>query len=217
METILRTLFRSDAVTFEATPTLVNHQLLPEEREYIAKAVPKRRAEFGTARIGARRGLAAMGVAPTALVPAPDRSPVWPLGVVGSITHTREYCAVVLHRSPPMRSVGLDAEVLRPLDRDLSELIVSPAERRWIDARRDVAADDLMVLFFSAKEAYYKCQYPISKTMLDFHDVRIDVNLAAHRFQASAVRSGLPTCVARLEGRYAFDQGMVLCGVELAM
>ncbi len=212
----LASLFRGDAVTIEAEARLVDDQLFPEEWAHIQGAIPKRRAEFGTARVCAREALAALGLPPTALVPTGDRAPVWPAGVVGSITHTHGYCAVVVDRSPPMRSIGLDAELLRPLEEGTIELICTPAERAWIRAQPDASEVDLVLLVFSAKEAYYKCQYPLSSTVLDFHDVELRINPTLRRFEARAVRVGLPEPVTRLEGRYAFDRGMVFCGVELS-
>jgi 4'-phosphopantetheinyl transferase EntD len=54
-----------------AVPTLVDDQLFPEERLYLARAVPKRRAEFGSARICARRANAEPGVDSGAPAPQP--------------------------------------------------------------------------------------------------------------------------------------------------
>ncbi|AKU98457.1 4'-phosphopantetheinyl transferase entD [Labilithrix luteola] len=213
---LLTTLFRSGAVIVESATSLVDDQLFPEEVGYLKNAVPERRAEFGTARVCARKALAEMGFAPTALVPTDDRAPVWPAGVVGSIAHTRDYCAVVVHRSPPMRAVGVDAEIVRRLEPSTIELIATPAERARMYALGDVLTDDLPILLFSAKEAYYKCQYPLSKTMLDFQDVEIRLAPAARRFEARARKPSLPECVKRLEGKYVFDRGLVLCGVELS-
>ena len=94
--TRLLELFSAGCVAEEAVPQLHDAELFPEERACLAKAVEKRRAEFGTARVCARRALAQLGFPPMPLVPNKDRSPVWPQGVVGSITHTRGYCAVIV-------------------------------------------------------------------------------------------------------------------------
>ena len=42
-----------------------------------------------------------------------DRSPIWPEGVVGCITHTRDYCAAVVARTDgphALRGIGVDIE-----------------------------------------------------------------------------------------------------------
>ena len=38
-------------------------------------------------------------------------------------------------------------------------------------------------ILFSAKEAIYKCQYPISKTVLEFGDVTLNVDLENGTFE----------------------------------
>jgi 4'-phosphopantetheinyl transferase EntD len=215
MRTLISTLFRADAVTVEAPPELRDEELFPEERKYIERAVPKRRAEFAVGRICARRGLARMGIAPVALVPK-DGGPEWPPGVVGSISHTRERCAVVLERSPPMRSVGLDIEIVRPLEEGVLALTLTGRERAWLRTQPEAAEAELAILFFSAKEAYYKCQYPLTRTFLDFQDVEIDIAPESGRFVARLLKAGVPRGISRLEGRFAVGEGSVFCGMERA-
>jgi 4'-phosphopantetheinyl transferase EntD len=214
MATLIQELFRPEAHTAEGIPALADDELYPEELAHIRTAVPKRRAEFGTARVLARRMLRAMGVPPGPLV-ATDGGPTWPEGIVGSISHTRDYCAVVLDRTPDVLSIGLDVETLRTLDASLFELIMTPQERAWLRSQQPGLHDDLALLFFSAKEAYYKCQYPITRGFLDFCDVQLDVDLEPRRFEARVRKSGWPAMVARLQGKFAFREGKVLTAVEL--
>ena len=216
MASLIQALFRSGAYTADAVPSLADEAgLTPEERAYIEPAVPKRRAEFATARALARRGLVALGLPPARLVPRSNRAPVWPAGVVGSISHTADYCAVVVDRHPPIRSVGLDVETLRIMGRDIIEHIATPRERAWLDGRGRVERNDLALLLFSAKEAYYKCQYLLTGTFLDFPDVEIEVGLERGCFEARLVRPLPGPSVRRIEGKFAFCAGKVLCGVEL--
>jgi 4'-phosphopantetheinyl transferase EntD len=213
-------------VTVEAAPRNADDQLFPEELAYLARALPKRRFEFGTARVCARQALAGLGVAPAPLVPLKDRQPAWPAGVVGSISHTDDYCAVVVASSPPMRSLGLDVERIKPVEARVAEMILTPPEMAFVAAQPAARRDELVILYFSAKEAYYKCQYPLTGTFLDFHDVELELWLDAGRFVARRVTPGRAprlapgltpgrADVARLEGRFSFAGGKVLCGVEL--
>jgi 4'-phosphopantetheinyl transferase EntD len=217
MSTPLSTLFREGAVVVELATALVDEQLFPEELAHVANAVPSRRAEFGTGRVAARRALAQMGIQPVPILSDAHRVPVWPEGIVGSITHSAAYCAVVVHRNPPVRSVGIDAEILQPLPPEMWSLVLLPSERAWIHSFSDAAQDDLGLLFFSAKEAYYKCQFPFSRVTLEFAEVEVDVDTAANQFEARALREGLPECVRYLRGNYAFHRGMVFCGIELVV
>jgi 4'-phosphopantetheinyl transferase EntD len=212
---MIASLFRPEAVVLEAAPFLVDEQLSSEELAFIKAAVVKRRAEFGTARVLARRALERLGFPPLPLVPAADRSPVWPMGVVGSITHTDGYCAVVLDRSPPAISVGIDIEKLADLDHGTRARILTAAEQRWLEGQPSGARAKLAILIFSAKEAYYKCQYPVSRRRLDFPDVQIEVDVAEGRFRARSLLPGLAHLIATLDGKFAFGADAVMCGVEL--
>ena len=76
-------------VTEELDPRAVNEGLLPEERGAVAKAVPKRVAQFTAGRVCARRALAQLGnTEPVPILMGEDRAPQWPAGYVGSISHT---------------------------------------------------------------------------------------------------------------------------------
>ncbi|MET0387514.1 MAG: 4'-phosphopantetheinyl transferase superfamily protein [Polyangiales bacterium] len=213
--TAIAPLFGPDVITAEGVPALVDDQLFPEELASITRAVPKRRAEFGAVRLCARRALAQLGVAPGPLVPAPDRSPRWPEGIVGSMTHTGGYCAVAVARAGSLRSVGLDAEHERVLEPALLRMICRPEEQRALAARSGGAAD--AIVHFAAKEAFYKCQYPLTHTFLDFLDVEVDVDFTAGRYRVRVVKSlaSRPVWLDHTEGRFLRRDGLVLCGSEL--
>lgn len=212
---LVQPLFSPSVRTGDAIPELVDDQLFPAEREWIKDAVPKRRAEFGTARVCARRVLLGLGVGPTCLAPQHDRAPTWPSGIVGSISHTKGYCAVAVARTATHRSVGLDVEEERVLDSDMSNAICTPNELRAMAARGAVSRDSL--LHFCAKEAFYKCQYPLARIAFDFHDVEIDLNLEAGTFRARIVRPmQVPGWVEQLRGRFVRRDGLVMCGMEVS-
>jgi 4'-phosphopantetheinyl transferase EntD len=211
--TLVAPLFSEHCITEEAEPSLVDDQLFPEEREHLAKAVVKRRAEFGTARVCARRALARLGITPLALVPAPDRAPRWPAEIVGSIAHTRNYCAVVVARSEHVQAVGLDVEQDKMLAPELIAMICTQREREQLGAHSERDA----IVYFSAKEAFYKCQYPLTKTFLDFADVELDVDLARGVFQARIVKPNVPVpdVFSRLQGAFLRERGLVLSALTL--
>jgi 4'-phosphopantetheinyl transferase EntD len=207
-------LFDANCAIEAAAPTLVDDQLFPEERAFIQKAVPKRRAEFGTARLCARRALARLGIAPCALLPEEDRAPRWPSGVAGSISHTQGCCAVVVARSAHQRSLGLDVEQDKTLAPELRAMICTARERRVLGSRE---AQDAM-LYFAAKEAFYKCQYPLTRLFLDFLDVELEVDFTRGTFQARVLKAidAKPAWIDRLPGRFIRQNGLWLCGVTLS-
>lgn len=201
-------LFPSACVLEEGVPALVDGQLLPGELAYLGKSVPKRRAEFGMARLCARRALARLGVAPVELVPQQDRAPRWPPGFVGSITHTQSYCAAVVARSSELQSVGIDAEQDRLLAAELIRMICTPEEQRL------VGASDAVV-YFSAKEAFYKYQYPVTKQFLDFQDATLTLDWRVGTFRVHVHKPFSALNLLAIEGRFVRERGLVISGMSL--
>ena len=81
-------------------------ELWPQEREAVLKAIPRRQREFAAGRAAAREALTQLGWPAQAIPSAPDRSPVWPEGLVGSIAHTHSTCVAVAGRRSEERRVG---------------------------------------------------------------------------------------------------------------
>ncbi len=149
--------------------------LYPEEAAGIERAVPERAREFAAGRLCARRALAEFGIAGFALEMGLDRAPVWPGSMVGSITHTRGFCAAVVAERGRFRSLGLDVEAAGGVKRELWERICLPAELDWLESLPVRARGSAATLVFSAKEAFYKCQYPVTRERLRFADLCVSV------------------------------------------
>lgn len=211
-------LFPPPVVGVEATDADWTGALLPEEEDRVRGATDKRRREFTAGRRCARQALARLGLAPAPLLPGPDRVPVWPEGAVGSISHTRGFCAAVVARSDAVRSLGLDAERAGPLDARLVRRVLTPAERTRFAGRPPPAGADWAKLAFSAKEAVYKCYYPLVRRALGFHDLELDFEPQVGRFSALLIRDAAPSAAGRrvFAGRFSVAGGYVLTGVTLA-
>jgi 4'-phosphopantetheinyl transferase EntD len=209
--TLIASLFAASVITEEAAPALVDAQLFPDERAHVANAVPQRRAEFGTARVCARKALARLGVGALSLVPRADRAPHWPDGIVGTITHTHGYCGVAVARSEHIQSIGVDAEQDKELASDVIAMICTPNERARLRNARDA------IVYFAAKEAFYKCVYPLLRTFLDFQDVELELDLDARVFRGRIIAPALAALASRHDprGRFKRAHGLVLCAAEI--
>jgi 4'-phosphopantetheinyl transferase EntD len=152
-----------------ADPSLLE----PEEAAGIARAAPKRVREFTAGRLCARAALARFGVVGFAVRAATDRRPLWPDGLVGSITHTLGFRAAVVAEHARFIGVGLDTERARAVKPELWRKICVEAEIDWLESLPTDERIRAAALIFSAKEAFYKAQYPHTREVLGFADLRI--------------------------------------------
>lgn len=168
--------------------------------------LPTRLSEFRAGRIAARAAMADLGLTPAAIPMAEDRSPIWPAGLCGSISHSSEVCLAAVALQSGLRGIGVDLELATPLEPDLRDTILRPEERH----HSDMAAK----LIFCAKEAAYKAQYGISRCLFDFHVLSVTLNAAGFtaRFTEEITPFAKDTL---LQGRHARVAGHFLCVVTL--
>ena len=147
--------------------------LLPLEAKCVQDAVPKRILEFAAGRSCARLALRSLGLPDSLILPAADRQPIWPAGIVGSITHTAGYCAAVVARCDDCIGLGIDSEQVGGVNHNILNAICLPAEMSWMATLSEHDRACAGALLFSAKEAFYKCQYPLTSEWLEFHDAHV--------------------------------------------
>lgn len=196
----------------------VDVELFPQEAQAVARAVEKRRREFTTARWCARQALAALGYPPAPVLPGERGCPIWPDGVVGSLTHCDGYRAAAVCPSTAWHAIGIDAEPHDRLPADVTELVVRPEER---DRLAELTAADASVcwdrLLFSAKEAVYKAWYPLARRWLDFQDASLtfsrDGGFHARLLVDGPSLDGRP--LESMTGRWLVDRGLVVCAVTV--
>jgi len=220
---LIETLFPAPVLTLAATPDMWSGTLLPEEEACLSpRAILKRRREFTAGRVCARAALAMLGVRDRPLLVAADRSPVWPEGIVGSLSHCGDYCGVAVARRGPIAGVGFDVERARPLEGRVASFVCSDEERGRLESLPDLPAGLWAVIVFSAKESAYKCYHPVMKNFLDFHDVRIDLAPRRGEFTARILKARGPAGIVsdpgltELRGRFAWNDAYVFAGVTLS-
>jgi len=194
--------------------------LLPEEAAHLGRAVAKRMQEFAAGRLCARRALAEFGMPDFPVRVAEDRQPIWPDSLAGSITHTAGFCAAVVAERRHIQAVGLDSEVVGDVKVEIWSHICLPGEMAWLRSLPASEQAAAVTLIFSAKEAFYKCQYPLVRERLGFHDVRIEVptwNASDGTFLVHPARSVAIAAYAAppLHGRYLFHEKLVTAAIDL--
>lgn len=191
--------------------------LFPAEEAAMARAVPARRREFAAGRAAARAAMAALGLPPAAIAMGEDRAPIWPSGLIGSISHNSTLAACVVSKLETNSALGLDLEDDAPLPRDLWPTILLPAEEDWLHSQQAAARGRLARLIFSAKECAYKAQYGLSGQLLDFPAFLVQLDLASGRFQAVFQHDVAPfESGEALKGRFLLTPGCLATAITLA-
>lgn len=187
------------------------HALLPEEQTYVERAVMKRCSEFSTGRYCARRALHSIGI-PAQVVPVGQlREPVWPDGIVGSISHDGGICIAIVTRRIDCQQVGVD-------------LICTPSHARLLDDRNVGlwAQDTLRYRFdgrgglvnllvpFSIMESAVKVLSPCVRRFVDPREVHLNIGQAS--FTAST-----ETFSHAIRGWWCEKEGFIISAARLAM
>lgn len=149
--------------------------------EYYPDASLERKREFVLGRLCASEALRRFGIANSPVGVGENREPLWPPGFVGSITHCDGLCAAAVARSDNYFSLGIDAEPVGDLPFEIRDLILTPKERKYL--QHSTSASRNMKLIFSAKEAVYKCLFPLAMRYIDFLEVEILIEKSAQRFK----------------------------------
>lgn len=146
--------------------------LLPDEFVYVADSAAKRRADFSTGRYCARQALAGLINTSPPILQGSRREPLWPHGVVGSISHSQNTTGAVAVLNSDIIAIGLDIETIGSVKPDMWSMIFHQEEQELIQSKQG-ETEFWATLLFSLKEAFYKMQYPLTKQFLDFLDVSI--------------------------------------------
>jgi 4'-phosphopantetheinyl transferase EntD len=193
--------------------------LFPAEATLVARATEKRRREFTTGRECARGALAALGIAAAPILRGYRGAPLWPDGIVGSITHCAGYCAAAVARTQDLLTIGLDAEPNAALPGGVLELVSLPAERARL-RELAVAAPGIGWdrLLFCAKEAVYKAWFPLTGRWLGFADADITIDATERAFTAriqvpAPVING--SALASFTGRWLANEDLILAAIAV--
>lgn len=183
----------------------------------LAGAVRKRQVEFLAGRDVAARALAAVAPehAQALIGRGAMREPLWPAGIVGSITHATGYVAAAVARAGDCLGLGIDSEriMTRATADDVATTICRPAELQRIGA--SLVA---LTAAFSAKESLYKCLAPLVREWFAFHDAEVDaLELSSGRFSIRLLRAlGADYEEGwRADGRLVVHGGRVHTGIAL--
>jgi 4'-phosphopantetheinyl transferase EntD len=148
-------------------------ELDPAEWQDISAASTARQRDFIAGRRLARAISATLELPPHPLRRGEDRSPVWPDDRAGSLSHGKRLCAAAIGKRDEIRSVGIDIELVGRVEPKLWPTLFTGREATYFASLESNQVALETALFFSAKETFYKCQYPVTHSWVGFQDVEI--------------------------------------------
>jgi len=162
------------AVVFPVTEvSLLDFQrfgIRPPER--LMNMVMKRRCEYLAGRISAKTALEQLGVYDQQVIRGDSGCPVWPQGIVGSVTHTDSLAISCVSKVDHVKALGVDAEGILTceLANELAPQLLTAQDKRYSSS---LPFNYFVTLIFSAKEAIYKALYPSVGVFFGFEAVSL--------------------------------------------
>lgn len=160
----------------------------------------------------ARDALQCLGHEGSAPIPrGQSGEPLWPDGFTGSITHKGAVAlAVVTHRYCA-KGLGVDIEVKEHLEADVWPGILTPREIQSLN--KVTSPGHVANLIFSAKEAFFKAQFPLTRIWLEYQEVVVEVDPSGDAFSVECTHPDGGALACR--GRLIDHEDFVLTLVEL--
>jgi len=194
-------------------------KLLPDEEREIASAVSRRKQEFAAGRTCARKCLSLCGLpANTPILRGERGQPLWPDGIVGSITHCRGYVGAAATITADFSAIGIDAEPNEPLPAGVLDMIALDEEQRWVQRRDLPMGVHWDRLLFSIKESVYKAWFPLTMRWLGFADARITIRPESGEFQAELLldpSAGQHEVMPCLHGRFSATDALLVTAIAV--
>jgi 4'-phosphopantetheinyl transferase EntD len=176
---------------------------LDAELSLADNATAARIRELKAGRTSARRAIHYLGAESAPILATTHGAPIWPAGLCGSLSHSYRWVAALVARSSHFDSVGIDIYDSRPLDAAALAGIAHADELQVIE-RAGLISQGITPagVVFCAKEAIFKCQYPLTlDSSLDFLDVALLPGAQPRSLEVRAVdadRSGLDGIASRI-------------------
>jgi 4'-phosphopantetheinyl transferase EntD len=151
------------------------------EFELVKTYAPQRISDFASGRSCARKAMELLGIKDAEVLKGVHNEPLWPEGIIGSISHTHEMAGAIVAHSEQVRGIGIDIERIGRVKAGMWDLLFSDYEKNFLLGFPEKEQAVYTTALFSMKESFYKMQFPITRTSLWFHDVEISEKNGAFR------------------------------------
>jgi enterobactin synthetase component D len=175
----------------------------------LKNSVSKRRAEFLAGRYAASFALHKLGFNSSEIRIGKHRSPVWPDGIVASITHTKNtvVCAAAYERDIHFLGIDLENWLAYETIKEIKSNIILTNEEELL-LKSCIGFEKAFTLTFSAKESLFKALYPSVGYYFDFTAAEIThISLRKKTFELILRQNLTPQLTAgtRFSGHFDFD------------
>jgi enterobactin synthetase component D len=145
--------------------------ILPDS---MLNAVVKRQAEYLAGRILTKKLFTHFKRYHEQLLIGDARQPLWPKGLVGSISHTESLVLAIVGVVGKTTLIGCDVESIIEADLidDIKSTILVEDEIKLLETL-DFTKQEMFTLIFSAKESLYKALYPSVGQFFDFQAAKV--------------------------------------------
>lgn len=187
--------------------------------EQLQQAVIKRKAEFLAGRYCALRALELSGLPSTHIGIGSQRQPIWPEGVCGAISHTRQLAVAAVAYGTDVYGVGVDVEEELTADAmGQVQSFVLNADEHSLLSSVSLRHEQLIALIYSVKESFFKAAFPLVRHYFDFDAIsllEIDISKGECCFQINTSLHPVLRRGGQLRGRFSFPQiqGLNICNI----
>jgi enterobactin synthetase component D len=110
-----------------------------------------------------------------------NRAPLWPNGIVGSISHDKVWVGAAVAKTSDLLGIGIDFEIKGRAKLNLKNQITSNYD---ISTHEGLSETELLTMIFSMKECLYKALYPLVNKFFGFEDAAVtEINTQEGTFE----------------------------------
>lgn len=147
-----------------------------------------------------------------------DRSPVWPVGIVGSISHDQNWVGAAVAKESNLLGIGIDFEVLGRTKLELARQIRTKEDLLTAGSLTD---EELLTLIFSAKESLYKALYPSTRVFFGFEAACVrEISFVDQSFEIELMQNISPLFGPNarhiFRGKFAIENSTCLTVIEVS-
>lgn len=142
--------------------------------ESLNKAVSKRRAEYLASRLCVRHALSQLDIEGFLLANDRDRAPIWPQGIIGSLSHTHHRISLLLAKATSEKILGVDCEqIMQQQTAEEMQSMIATAQEMTVLRHSGLPFATALTVAFSLKESLYKALFPQLRQFMSFDAAEI--------------------------------------------